>query len=256
MCCIILPMKALITALIIIPGSLFVSINSIANDRIIEALIAEQNRIRTIDCTLTQLIYEDGNSMRYAGRYRADSKGRFRVDYTLPSKQTVLNTSGGLFWHMPGDNTLYIIQSKSTALSGTSPRGIGNLMKKIDDGMELKYLGTHLYGFFTVAHRFIMIDRGKGNKMEIIAGTRDTIILEKKVFDRDGTEVMREVYSDYTTVGGMKFPLRVDVFAKTGNGVTRSISFYRDIRLNDSMPDEVFRLKVPGNVRKMTYGPK
>lgn len=247
-------MKAHVLKLVIIFCTCAGSIYSFANDRIIEALISEQNRIRTIDCTLTQLIYEDGNSMRYAGRYRADSKGRFRVDYTIPSKQTVLNTPGGLYWHMPGDNALYIIRSKSPALTGPGSRGIGNMMKKIDDSMELKYLGTHLYGFFTVAHRFIMIDRGKGNKMEIVAGARDNIILEKKVIDRDGTEVMREVYSDYTTVGGMHFPLRVDVFAKTGTGVTRSISFYRDIRLNDSIPDEVFRLRVPGNVRKISYG--
>jgi outer membrane lipoprotein-sorting protein len=249
-------MKALIYAIIIVAGTLIGPFNSSADDRIIEALIAEQNRIRTIDCTLTQLIYEDGNTIRYAGRYRADSKGRFRVDYTLPSKQTVLNTPGGLFWHMPEDNTLYIIESKSPALSGNTPGGIGNMMKKIEKGMELKYIGTHLYGFFTVAHRFIMLDGGRGNRMEILAGARDNIILEKKVLDRDGTAVMRELYSDYTTVGGMNFPLRVDVFAKTGTGVTRSISFYRDVQLNVTIPDEIFRLTVPGNVRKMTYGPR
>lgn len=247
-------MKALITALVILTCTLFGANNAVANDRIIEALISEQNRIRTIDCSLTQLIYEDGNSIRYTGRYRADSTGRFRVDYTLPSKQTVLNTAKGLFWHMPEENTLYMIESKIPALSGSNPGGIGNMMKKIDDRLELKYLGTHLYGFFTVAHRFIMIDGGSGNRMEFIAGARDNIILEKKVLDRDGTEVMREVYSDYTSVGGMHFPLRVDVYAKTGTGVTRSISFYRDVRLNGIIPDDVFRLKVPGNVRKMTYG--
>jgi outer membrane lipoprotein-sorting protein len=234
--------------------ALISSTSARGDDRIIEAIIAGQNRIKTIDCTLSQLIYESGTSASYLGRFRADSKGRFRIDYTQPSRQTVLNTSNGLFWHMPESNTVFIIPSKGPSMSGPAARSIGSVIKKIESNMDFKYLGVHMYGFFTTVHRFIMIDKKIGTKIEIIAGARDNIVLEKKVLDRDGYEVMREIYSDYTMVDGIHFPLRVDVYARTENGVTRSISRYRDIVLNGAIDDGVFRLKIPKNARKMTYG--
>lgn len=225
-----------------------------ADDRVLEAIINEQNRIKTIDCTLSQLIYESGSSSRYLGRFRADFKGRFRIDYTQPSRQTVLNTKTGLFWHMPESNTIYIIPSKGPSVAGHAARGFGTMIKKIERNMDLKYLGLHLYGFFTPAHRFILIDKHTGTRMVIISGARDNIILEKKIIDRDGYEVMREVYGDYTSLDGIFFPLRVDVFARTDTGITRSISRYSDIVLNKDINDGVFQLKVPYNTRKLTYG--
>lgn len=233
--------------------TLVVSSSAESSDKLIDALLDEQDKIRSIDCSLTQLIFEEGSSTRYEGRFRAVSGGRFRIDYYKPSIQTVLNTENGLFWHIPEYNTLYIIPSANPSTGRDGMAGAGNVLKKIHRDMELKYLGIHFRGFFSPVHEFIILDKKNGMKIEIFAGARDNIILEKKIIDRDGNEVMHEVYGNYARVHGVLFPHRVDVFAKTKNGVTRSISEYEGIMLNGKIHESVFRLKVPKNIRKVSY---
>ena len=235
---------------LLLPASSFSS----GSDSILKKIIERQNRIKTIDCTISQFIYEKGEVIRYSGRYRADASGRFRIDYTNPSKQTVVNTAKVLYWHIPEDNNLYIIPSQRGGAKASQIGNTGELIKKIDDRHKITYTGFHFYGFFKIAHRFMMIDLEHGNRIEFITDAAHFTIIEKRMKDRDGNEIIREVYGDYTLIQEELFPGRVDVFAKTETGVTRSISKYSDISLNGPIPDGVFVLKVPKNVKKHIYG--
>jgi len=226
------------------------------SDDLLQQVMAVQEKIRTIDCAIEQIIHEGGSASRYAGRYRADSSGRFRIDYREPSEQTVVNTSSSLLWYIRESGTLFVIPARNPDAASPSPALAGNFVKKIDATMKVHYLGTGFHGFFTSAHRFLLVNGATGIKIEMTTGIRDNIILEKRVRDRDGREVMREIYSEYREIDTMKFPHRVDVFALTERGVTRSISKYRDVVLNSNIPENIFVLKVPGNAKVMTYGAK
>ena len=224
------------------------------SDSLLEKIIIRQNRIKTIDCTINQLIYEKNEVVSYQGRYRANASGKFRIDYTMPSSQTVINTAKALYWYIPEDNNLYIIPSRDAGLSANPAVNISGFIKKIDDRLKINYSGFHFYGFFKIAHRFIIIDSSHGNRIEFITDAGNYTIIEKRVRDRDGKEIIREVYGDYSLVQNELFPRRVDVFARTESGLTRSISKYSDISLNGPVPDSIFFMKVPKNVRKRIYG--
>ncbi len=217
---------------------------------------AVHEKIRTIDCTIEQFIHDGGSVSRYAGRLRADSSGRFRIDYREPSQQTVVATSNSLLWYIKDTATLYVIPSNNPKTAGTSLGMTGSFIKKIDESMKIQYLGTGFHGFFTAVHRFILLDRSTGLKIEMSTGIKDNVILEKKIRDRDGREVMREIYGDYRDIDSMKFPHRVDVFALTGRGVVRSISKYKNVVLNSNISKRNFVLKVPAKTKVLTYGPE
>ncbi len=222
-------------------------------ESIIEQFIKENDKLTSIDCSLEQIIYENNTIEKYKGRYRSDKKGRFRIDYNEPFAQTVISTGKNILWYIPASEILYVIQN--------GPADAGNLKKlypKLSGGIEKslshRYLGMWPCGFFTLAHRFLFIDVKNGLKLDMAIAVKDLRLLEKRIRDRDGKEIMKEIYSDYHTIGQVLLPGRVDVYAKTKNGYVRSISFYSDIRLNIPIADEVFKMRIPKKTRVLSYG--
>jgi hypothetical protein len=91
-------------------------------------------------------------------------------------------------------------------------------------------------------------------KLEIAFSINDFGIVTKRIVDRDGKEIIKEIYSGHKRMSSAVFPGRVDVYAKTKNGYVRSISLYRDIQINKNISDDVFIMRVPKKTRVMSYG--
>ncbi len=220
---------------------------------ILQKFIKENDKITSIDCSLEQIIYENNAIEKYKGRYRSDKKGRFRIDYSEPSTQTVISNEKNLLWYMPDSEILYVIQN-GPADAGNHKRLYPKLSGGIDKSLKHRYLGMWPCGFFTLAHHFLFIDVKNGLKLDMAIAVKDLRLLEKRIRDRDGKEIIKEMYGDYHTIGQVLFPGRVDVYAKTKNGYVRSISFYSNIQLNIPLGDEVFKMRVPKKTRVLTYG--
>lgn len=220
---------------------------------ILEQFIQETDKISSIDCSLEQIIYENNIVEKYRGRYRSDKKGRFRIDYSEPSTQTVISTGKNLLWYMPASETLYVIKN-DPASAGNQKILYPKLSGSVEKSLSHRYLGIWPCGFFTLAHHFVFIDAKNGLKLDMAIAVKDLRLLEKRIRDCDGKEIMKEMYGDYRSIGQVLFPGRVDVYARTKNGFVRSISFYRDIQLNIPIDDEIFIMHVPKKTRVLSYG--
>lgn len=243
-----------IVVLLLITLTTSFSFSQTSGESILEKFVKENEKISSIDCSLEQIIYENNTIEKFKGRYRADRKGRFRIDYREPSVQTVLSTEKNLLWYMPDSEVLYVIKNdlhnptKNSLLH--QPKFTGN----IDKSLQRRYLGIWPAGFFTLAHHFVFLDTKNGIKLEMAISVNDLRLLEKRIRDRDGREIMKEMYGNYNQIGSQFFPRRVDVYAKTKTGYVRSISFYNDIQLNIPIGDEVFKMHIPKKTRVLTYG--
>ena len=61
-------------------------------------IVRVNSRVKSIDAAIIQHIYTPEHYKEvYKGRYRADNLQRFRIDYTIPSRQIVVNDGKGLF---------------------------------------------------------------------------------------------------------------------------------------------------------------
>lgn len=214
-------------------------------------ILAENTKIKTIDARIVQHINTPDHSKEiFIGRYRADGKGRFRIDYKSPSEQIVVNNGEQLFWYYPDEKLLYQI-------------GAGGMPSKpkvsplaefkggtADNELKVLYLGEHLYGFFSFAHQFVIKDKGKGTSTDIWIDSKKKVVLSKVVRDGEGREIIKEVYEDYVKVNNIFIPSRVDIYARTLKGVTRNTTEYSEIKLNYKIPGSVFRIKFPKNIEK------
>ncbi len=233
-----------------------VSFSQTAGNDILEKFIKKSNNITSIDCFLEQIIYENNTIEKYKGRYRADYKGRFRIDYIEPSNQTVVSTKNNLLWYMHESHILYVIKNDLSASGNAALLHQPKISLGIDRSLLSRYLGIWPVGFFTLAHHFIFIDSKNGIKLEMAISVHELKLLKKRILDRDGKEIMKEIYGDYQHIGSLLFPCRVDVYARTKNGYARSISLYNNVQLNIPLRDDLFKIRVPKETRVLTYGAK
>ncbi len=232
-----------LAALILLLGPALALPGTAGND-IFNQLVSESAKIKSLDCELTQYITEKGSMSRYNGRYRVNEEGFFRIDYSSPSRQLVIKNDKGLFWYFPEDRSLFVIREHGRSHApGVNP--LDDILKHSGDRFTVRYLGTHFYGFFNKAHHFIVQDKRKGLMFTIISDTDRKVVLEKIIRNSDGYELIKERYGNHKRIGGIYFPHRVDVFARTDTGVTRNTTYYDNIRLNMVIPEHLFILQVP-----------
>lgn len=212
-------------------------------------VVMEHARMRSVDAEITQYIQMgEGPQEIFKGRYRADSSGRFRIDYTVPSAQVVVNDGAGLYWYYPGEKLLYRIEGQGTAGHGQGPNPLREFQGKFEERFEITSEGPRLHGFFRKAHRFRVTDTRSGLTLRILVDEKTKSVLEKVVRDRAGREILKESYSDFIRTGGIRFPGRVSVMAQGARGVTRNITLYTHVVLNRDIQPSVFRLTLPPGV--------
>jgi outer membrane lipoprotein-sorting protein len=221
-----------------------------ADERDLFADIVRQNsRISSIDSEITQHIRTGNASAEvYAGRYRADAAGRFRIDYRLPSKQVVLNDGASLYWYYPNDRLLYKIGRRAGVAPAGGVNPLGEYADRLSSRFRVRYEGRRLYGFFTPAYSFTLEDRESNVTLSIVIEVRRRVLLSRCVTDRDGVEIMKETYEGYEMHGGIPFPSRVSVTARSPRGIVSNVTNYSRVSLNTPFPPSLFKLELPPNV--------
>ena len=215
------------------------------------AVAREHAKIRSIDADITQYITEPGRPREiFRGRYRADGRGRFRIDYTVPSRQ-VVRSDGKLFeWYYPDDRLLYYSEAAERDRPGPGFNPLDGIEKELESRFELSGGGWRLYGFFKRARVYHLRDRQSGLDIEVRVDPSIRAVITKTVRDRRGYELIRESYEGHRDIGGVFFPTRVSVTARTARGITSSVTDYARVILNGPMPEAVFRVDYPRGVTR------
>jgi outer membrane lipoprotein-sorting protein len=224
------------------------------NQNLFNEIMKVNSGIRSIDAEIVQYINTPENLREvYKGKYIADDSGRFRIDYTTPSKQIVLNDGFKLYWYYPEDNLLYLLGNDKAAGGNSKPK-INPLQEfqaeKFKDQFTLDYSGEHLYGFFKWSHEFIVKDIKNGLQIYIEVDSKSKVLLSKIIKNSEGAEIIKEIYTDYEKIKEIYVACQIDVYARTKTGITRNTTKYSNIRLNFFIPDSMFKMKFPDNVIK------
>jgi len=220
-------------------------------------IIIENSKIKSLDSNITQYINtNEGSPVIFKGRYRVDNNGRFRIDYSLPSKQIVINDGANLYWYYPEEKILYTIGNEHNSSSAPKINPLKKFSKNPDNRFNVNYLGKHLFGFFIIAHQFLIMDQISGKTFEIWIDAKRRVILAKIVKDKDGREIIKENYGEYRKIsqGGSRekiyFPLQIDVYARTNLGITRNSTHYDNVRLNLVILKKIFHIDFPDDIKK------
>jgi len=223
-------------------------------DSLFRELIRVNSRVKTIDAEIEQYIRDASGSIEiFKGRYRADQSGRFRIDYHTPHNQIVVNNGSELLWYYPDDKLLYVIGT-GTEEAALSVHPLTELSRMVSRDFHVTYLGEHLFGFFTLAHQFIITNKKKNLTIDVWIEVKRKVVLARTVRNPLGQEILKEMYGGYRDIGGILFPMRIDVYAKSKAGVTRNTTYYRKVFLNRSMPGRIFHLTLPDDVLMRRYG--
>jgi len=225
---------------------------------LLEKAIQRYQAIKTIDARITQHIIESGKETElYKGRYRARGNSMLRVDYDTPEPQVVLVKDGSLQWYYPEAGQLYYMDTPGpSSQNGNVPsvNPLQELLNKRADRFTIEYEGIHLYGLFRKARCFIMKDNRQGTTLEIWLHNDTLVPIRKIVCDRSGRELVRETYENYEKIDGILFPGRVEVLARTRDGIVRNITVYSRVQLNKPIDKGIFTLELPKDVvRKRLY---
>lgn len=223
-------------------------------DSLFRELMRVNSRVKTIDAEIEQYIRDASGSIElFKGRYRADQSGRFRIDYHTPHNQIVVNNGRELLWYYPDDKLLYIIGTgnEETALS---VHPLTELSRMVSRDFHVIYLGKHLFGFFILAHQFVITNKKKNLTIDVWIEVKRKVVVARIVRNPVGQEILKELYGDYRDVNGILFPMRIDVYARSKAGVTRNTTHYRKVFLNRSVPKRIFHLTLPDGVQMKRYG--
>jgi outer membrane lipoprotein-sorting protein len=215
-------------------------------------IIEANTGIKSIDAEIIQYINTPEHSREvYKGKYIADDKGRFRIDYTVPSKQIVLNNGRFIYWFFPYENILYIIGNDKAGQKELKVNPLQEFKSmEFEKQFKVIYKGKHFYGFFNTAYEYLVMDVKNELNFQIRVDSKNKVLLSKIVTNSAGQEIIRELYESYEKINGAFFPARIDIHARTEKGITRNTTEYSNIRLNYSVSENIFQIKFPDNAKK------
>lgn len=215
-------------------------------------IIKANTGIKSLDAKIIQHIDTAEHSREvFAGRYIADNSGRFKIEYTSPSKQTVLNNGQAIYWYFQDSNLLYILGREKTNHRDPKINSLQEFQNKdLSKQFKIEFLGKELYGFFKLAHKFAVKDIKNDMNFNIKVDAKSNILLSKIITNSAGVEILKEEYSNYELIKNIYFPKRIDVYARTNKGIIRNTTEYDNILLNYSVPENMFEIRFPANARK------
>ncbi len=215
-----------------------------------QMIVEHNSKVTSIESHIDQEIWNGDNPPeKFSGLFRADSRGRFRIDYSMPENQVVINDGKKLYWYYPADRLLYEIASHRD--SGAPKL---NPLEEYSKGLEVRYrvsnMGRTVYGFFSISDLYLLIDKQSGVTIHLWIDSFRGLVNRKVVTGRDGVEIIRETYEGYESIEGIYFPSRVEVLVRTPGGVTGNSTIYRRVRLNIPMDERIFNMQFPPDVKK------
>ncbi len=216
--------------------------------------IIKNNRgISSIESEITQLVSTNGNiPEQFKGRYLADDKGRFRIDYYKPETQIVIGNGRDLLWYYPKEKILY---NMGRAVSGSAPKmnPYDEFSQNLEKRFGVEYMGTRIYSITKTAKLFLLKDRVSGVNIYLWIDKEKKVLLKKVVKDKNQRELIKEIYGNYKKIGNVYFPMKVDVTLRTPGGITRNITNYSNVRLNIKPGTRAFDIDLPADTVKKNY---
>jgi hypothetical protein len=85
----------------------------------------------------------------------------------------------------------------------------------------------------------------KKNKTKVVLWVDPLLkIIRGNILDESGREMIKEEYSDYAEINGIYIPSRIELKARTLNGVIHTVTEYSSMEINGAIDKELFRFKV------------
>lgn len=207
-------------------------------------IIEDYLSVSTIKASITQHIYlEDGSAEVFSGHYYAASEGFIRIDYLRPERQTIIVNNTGLFWYY-NDRKLLFHSEKKSSDAGSIPVLMniipGDQIKDIDVVFE----GMKFYSLFKTADVYSVTSKKNKTKMVLWVDPLFKIMKRKYILDESGREMIKEEYSGHTEINGIYIPSRIELKARTLNGVIHTMTEYSSIEINSAIDKEHFMFKI------------
>jgi len=207
-------------------------------------IIEDYLSVNTVKASITQHIYMvDGSVEVFSGNYFAASKGFIRIDYTRPESQVIVVNDSSLFWYYSGRKLLFLSEKKSDE-SGSIPALLSAVP---DDGLkdvEVVSEGRRFYSLFKTADVYSVTSKRNKTKMVLWIDPFIKIIRRKYILDESGHEMMKEDYTDYAVINGIYIPSRIELKARTSDGVVHTVTEYSGIIINSRIDRELFKFKI------------
>lgn len=236
-------MKKLMFLAVFIPVCVCAISDNISNDPCIEKIISNYNGIVTIAAGIKQQIYLPGGEVQcYSGDYCADNSGNLRINYHYPDREIVINNSEGFFWYYPDRKVVYVKRGKKDCTGLFNP-SIGKIIEENSSNISVINEGKEFYSFFKRAAVYAIKSKRNSAVIKIWIDPDRCHILRKYVFNSDGYEIMREIYSGHVYAGGACIPSKVEVYARTETGTVHTYTEYSNISVNCKLNNDVFVFK-------------
>lgn len=207
-------------------------------------IIDDYLSVSTIKASITQHIYlEDGSAEVYSGNYYAASKGFIRIDYLRPERQTIVVNDAGLFWYY-NDRKLLFRSEKKSADAGSIPVLMNIIPGDQINDIDVVFEGKKFYSLFKTADVYSVKSKKNKTKMVLWVDPFLKIMKRKYILDESGHEMIKEEYSDYAEIDGVYIPSRIELKARTLNGVIHTVTEYSSMEINGNIDTDLFRFKV------------
>ncbi len=203
--------------------------------------------IKSIKGTITQYIYTGSGIEKFSGDYSAIADGWFRIDYTYPERQVVINNSSGLYWYYP-ERELLFLKYRDEYDSGIISSLPGNPLMKSFEKIDVVYEGLRFYGIFRYAHVYSFKSGEDGNSVHIWFEPHRRFMVRRYITDKSGRELMKEIYHEHVEVEEACIPSVIELFIRSNNGPIHTITKYNSVVVNKYPDKKLFDFAIKKNM--------
>jgi len=215
-----------------------------ADVRDFKKIIEDYLSVNTIKASITQHIYlENGSTEVFSGNYFAASKGLIRIDYMRPESQTIVVNETGLFWYY-NDRKLLFLSEKKDENAGSIPVMMNVISSESLKDIDVISEGMKFYSLFKIVEVYSITSKKNKTKMILWVDPHMKVIKRKYILDESGYEMIKEDYIDHTRINGVYIPSKIELKARTSNGVIHTVTEYSDIAINSRLDKDLFKFKV------------
>ena len=219
-----------------------------ARDLLNETL-AELSGVTAVRANIEQEIDQAGIKKRFAGRYVA-ADGKFRVELSKPSSQTIVSDGANVLWYIESRNTVWESTPTGTSNLTFEPRKVVELAGA---GFDWEAFRTKkLFGWVADEARYVLTPRERTtySKLELIIDLKTKRLMRVDLYDLTGKLQATQRFAHYVDFDEGCFPGEVAVTMWTPMGNIKSVSRYRDIMANEKIPAETFELDLADDVAR------
>lgn len=213
--------------------------------------------VTSVRADIEQKIEQAGITKHFSGRYVA-ADGKFRVELSEPSQQTIVHDGERLLWFIESRNTVWESTPTATTNLSLEPRKV---LEITSDGYDWEAFRTKkLFGWVTDEVRYVLTPKTRSSfsKLELVIDYKSKRLIRVDLYDTAGKLQATQRFSHYVEHGDGCFPGEVAVTVWTPAGNVKSWSRYDDVVANEPVARDTFELDLGDDVAHETltgFGP-